>query len=391
LNSPKKIIILGSTGSIGTQTIEVINRHAGLFKVAGLAANSRFDLLSDQIRRFRPKMVCVGPEQAGGISALCSRIKCRLVTGPQGLKQLAAQPGADLVINALVGAAGLEPTLAAVAAGHDVALANKETLVAGGQLVMRAVKKHRVRLLPIDSEHVALHQCLDGRDLSTVKNLILTASGGPFRNHTRKQLNKVKAHHALNHPTWSMGQKVTIDSATLMNKGLEMIEAHHLFGIPPERIKVVIHPESIIHSMVEFVDGSIIAQLSTPDMRLPIQYALTYPQRLPSLVKSCDLTGLSRLTFHEPDLETFKCLVMAYQALKIGGVMPAVMNAANEVAVGAFLEHRIEFLQIPRLIARVMVQTRKSSKPGLIGIVQADNWSRGKAGEILNKMNQIKD
>jgi 1-deoxy-D-xylulose-5-phosphate reductoisomerase len=288
-----------------------------------------------------------------------------------------------MVVNSLVGAAGLEPTLAAICAGHGLALANKETLVAGGQLVMQEVRRRQVRLLPIDSEHVALHQCLEGRDPASVKNLILTASGGPFHNHTRKQLHRVKAHHALNHPTWSMGQKVTIDSATLMNKGLEMIEAHHLFGIPPERIKVLIHPESIVHSMVEFVDGSIVAQLSTPDMRLPIQYALTYPQRMPSLVKPCRLEELGRLTFHRPDLATFKCLELAYKALQTGGTMPAVMNAANEVAVGAFLEHKIGFLQIPKLIAGVMARAVKPAKTGLAGIIEADRWAREKAQEKL--------
>jgi 1-deoxy-D-xylulose-5-phosphate reductoisomerase len=383
LITPKKIIILGSTGSIGTQTIEVVNKYPKLFRVVGLAANSRFDLLAEQIKRFKPKMVCIGQDSTG-ISAIDnSRGKFELVWGPLGLNRLASQPGADMVVNALVGAAGLEPTLAAIAAGHDVALANKETLVAGGQLVMSAVKRKKVRLLPIDSEHVALHQCLDGRDPTTVKNLVLTASGGPFRSHTAKQLHSVKAHHALNHPTWNMGRKVTIDSATLMNKGLEMIEAHHLFGITPERIKVVIHPESIIHSMVEFCDGSIIAQLSTPDMRLPIQYALTYPQRLPSLAKDCRLDELGKLTFHQPDRMTFKCLDLAYRAIASNGIIPAVMNAANEVAVEYFLEGRIGFMDIPSVIERTMAGFKTGKSATIDRIIEADKFSREKAEKMI--------
>lgn len=387
----KNIIILGSTGSIGTQTIEVIAKYPGLFRVVGLAANSRFDLLSRQIKQFKPRMVCIGDQPAGLAGMAGPGAKFNLVKGPEGLKQLAALPGAGMVVNALVGSAGLEPTLAAIRAGHDVALANKETLVAGGRLVMQAVKKHMIRLLPIDSEHVALHQCLEGRDIKTVKNLILTASGGPFRNHSIKQLQRVRSRHALNHPTWSMGRKVTVDSATLMNKGLEMIEAHHLFGIPPERIKIVIHPESIIHSMVEFNDGSIIAQLSTPDMRLPIQYALTHPQRLPSLVKDCRLEDLSKLTFHKPDRETFKCLDLAFLALKRGGVIPAVMNAANEIAVQSFLEGRIGFLQIPGLIAGVMKRCQASAVRSVSDVVSADRSARLMAQEDLTSFRPIKD
>jgi len=386
LTKPKKIIILGSTGSIGTQTVEVVNKYPRLFQVVGLAANSRFDLLARQIKRFKPKMVCIGQDPTG-ISAIDHPKKqFKLVRGPEGLKQLAALPGADMAVNALVGSAGLEPTLAAVAAGHDVALANKETLVAGGQLVMSAVKRKKVRLLPIDSEHVALHQCLDSRDPATVKNLILTASGGPFRSHSPRQLRSVRAHHALNHPTWNMGRKVTIDSATLMNKGLEMIEAHHLFGIPPERIKVVIHPESIIHSMVEFRDGSIIAQLSTPDMRLPIQYALTYPSRLPSLVKDCRLDELGKLTFHKPDRMTFKCLDLAYRAIARNGIIPAVMNAANEVAVEHFLEGGIGFMDIPRVIDKTMSGFPSGGRVNIDTIIEADRRSRTGAEKIITSI-----
>ena len=391
MTKPKKIVILGSTGSIGTQTVEVINKYPKLFQVVGLAANSRFDLLVQQIKKFKPKMVCIGQDSTG-ISAIDnSQVPFKLVRGPKGLKQLASIAGADMVVNALVGSAGLDPTLAAINAGHDVALANKETLVAGGQLVMQAVKRKKVLLLPIDSEHVALHQCLDGRDISTVKNLILTASGGPFRNHSPKALHGVRARHALNHPTWSMGQKVSIDSATLMNKGLEMIEAHYLFGITPERIKVVIHPESIIHSMVEFNDSSIIAQLSTPDMRLPIQYALTYPQRLPSLVKDCRLEELGQLTFHKPDKMTFKCLDLAYRAIESNGIMPAVMNAANEMAVESFLNGRLGFLDIPAVIQKTMGKFAAGGKVGRGKILAADSRARDAARAIINAIIKTKD
>ena len=357
----KKIIILGSTGSIGTQTIDVVRKYRDRFAVVGLAANSRFDLLARQIAEFRPAMVCVGQDH-----------------DQQGW-QRAAQRAGGLVVNALVGAAGLEPTLAAVMAGHDVALANKETLVAGGELVMRAVRKQGVRLLPIDSEHVALHQCLDGRDPASVQRLVLTASGGPFRAHTRRQLRAVKARHALRHPTWSMGQKVTIDSATLMNKGLEMLEAHHLFGVPPGRISVVVHPESVIHSLVEFTDGSLLAQLAVPDMRLPIQYALTYPERLPSLVKPCDLAAIGSLTFHRPDQQTFRCLGLAYRAIAAGGTLPAVMNAANEVAVHAFLEDRIGFMDIANVIQATMRTIESITVRTIDDIIAADAQARHEA------------
>ncbi|MCU0606160.1 MAG: 1-deoxy-D-xylulose-5-phosphate reductoisomerase [Candidatus Edwardsbacteria bacterium] len=380
----KRLIILGSTGSIGTQTLEVVRRHRDRFAVAGLAANSRFDLLARQIAEFRPAMACAGEDHdRDGWQRAARRCGTVAAFGAGGLARLAALRGAGLVVNALVGAAGLEPTLAAVTAGHDVALANKETLVAGGELVMRAVRSKGVRLLPIDSEHAALHQCLDGRDPATVRRLILTASGGPFRTHPRHRLHAVRARHALRHPTWRMGQKVTIDSATLMNKGLEMIEAHHLFGVPPRRIAVVVHPESIVHSLVEFIDGSVLAQLSVPDMRLPIQYALTWPERLPSLVRQCDLAALGKLTFHAPDAGTFGCLRLAYRAIAAGGTLPAVMNAANEVAVAAFLEDRIGFLDIPRVIGRAMRTVRRPPLRGIGDIRAADAAARAHTNTLI--------
>ena len=383
----KRLAILGSTGSIGSQTIEVVRRHRGMFRVAGLAANSRLDLLARQLAEFRPRLVCVGPGQAQGpIARTAKRYRAKLVEGGNGLAGLAGMPNADMVVNALVGAAGLEPTLAAIKAGHDVALANKETLVAGGQVVMAAARRRRTAVIPIDSEHVALHQCLDGRDPATVRRLILTASGGPFRRQRRHQLRRVTARHALRHPTWRMGPKVTVDSASLMNKGLEVIEAHHLFGIPVERIEVVIHPESIIHSMVEFIDGSVLAQLSVPDMRLPIQYALTYPRRLPSLVKPISFGDLGKLTFHRPDTATFRCLKLAYLASEVGGTMPAVMNAANEVAVHAFIEGRISFLRIPEIIVRTMGAVPRAEAATAVAILQADAMARAEAVNLIEHL-----
>ena len=382
----KRLTILGSTGSIGTQTLDIVRHNPKPFSVAGLAANSDSGLFIRQVREFRPQAVYLGPGlMQKELLAALGRFNLVIFDGPDGLADLARMPGCDMVVNALVGALGLAPTLAAIESGRDVALANKETLVAGGELVMRAVKKHDTRLLPIDSEHAALHQCLDGRDPATVRRLLLTASGGPFRSHSHAQLRGVKASHALQHPTWSMGQKVTIDSATLMNKGLEMIEAHHLFAAEPETIEVVVHPESIIHSMVEFVDGSIIAQLSTPDMRLPIQYAITYPRRVPSLAKRCDLAAVGKMTFHHPDRMTFRCLDLAYQAIGDGGTMPAAMNAANEVAVRAFLEDRIGFLKIPELIERVMRKHDNRSHPDLGDIQRADRDARLHAEQLLKK------
>lgn len=380
--SPKRLAILGSTGSIGAQTLEVVRRHRGELRVAALAANSRLDLLVRQMSEFRPRLVSVGRGQASGrVAGAARQYRIRLVE--DGLAQAAGMAGADMVVNALVGAAGLVPTMAAIEADHDVALANKETLVAGGELVMAAARRRRIRILPIDSEHAALHQCLDGRDPASVRRLILTASGGPFRGHTVSKLRGVTASHALRHPTWRMGPKITVDSATLMNKGLEVLEARHLFGVPLERIEVVVHPESIIHSMVEFSDGSVLAQLSDPDMRLPIQYALTYPRRLPSLARPLDLGRVGRLTFHRPDTATFRCLKLAYLAGRIGGTMPAVMNAANEVAVQSFLEGRIGFLKIPRVILKAMEAAGTNRDGGLEDIMRADARAREAARGII--------
>jgi 1-deoxy-D-xylulose-5-phosphate reductoisomerase len=367
--------------------MEVVRRHPGLFRVVGLAANSRFELLARQMAEFRPGLVCVGQGQArGSIARAAAGLRICLAEGGRGLELAAGMPGADMTVNALVGAAGLVPTMAAIAAGRDVALANKESLVAGGELVMRAAGKSGARIIPIDSEHAALHQCLDGRDPRTVRRLILTASGGPFRGRGRSKLLRVTARHAMKHPTWRMGPKITVDSATLMNKGLEVLEARHLFGVPLERIEVVVHPESVIHSMAEFTDGSVLAQLSSPDMRLPIQYALTWPVRRPSLAKPLNFPEIGKLTFHRPDTATFRCLKLAYLAGGIGGSMPAVMNAANEVAVQAFIGGRIGFLRIPEVIVRTMAAVPRTRAATVGDVMAADARARAAARRLLGRV-----
>ncbi|NLM26059.1 MAG: 1-deoxy-D-xylulose-5-phosphate reductoisomerase [Firmicutes bacterium] len=372
------IAILGSTGSIGTQTLEVI-KHLPDCQVFGLSANSNVALLKEQINIHQPKMVVIGDQSKVKELGKCSGVS--ISAGNDGLCELASHPEVDLVVVALVGAAGLQPTIAALQAGKRVALANKETLVAGGHLVM----EYREQLIPIDSEHSAIWQCLDGKNISEVKEIILTASGGPFLNYTG-ELAKVTVMQALKHPNWDMGGKITIDSATLMNKGLEVIEAHWLFGFDYDKIEVVIHPQSIIHSMVRFCDGTIIAQLGTTDMRLPIQYALTYPQIKPSIVPDLDLTKLSELTFAKPDLERFPCLKLAYQAGKIGGTLPTVMNAANEIAVELFMQEKISFTAIPQLIEMVMEEHQPIFNPTLNEILEIDISAREAAMKVANQL-----
>jgi 1-deoxy-D-xylulose-5-phosphate reductoisomerase len=346
----KHIVILGSTGSIGRSALEVIERHADRFRIVGLSAGGNMDLLRQQIAHFHPLAVAVrGEEDAGELRSLMNGGTI-VLAGEEGLTRLATHPEADLVLSALVGFAGLVPTYCAILAGKDIALANKETLVIGGELIMKAARESGVRLLPVDSEHSAILQCLQGEDPGTVERLLLTASGGPFRTSTPAELASATRDQALQHPTWRMGSKITIDSATMMNKGLEVIEAHWLFGLPPERISIVIHPQSIVHSLVEFADGSVKAQLGIPDMRLPIQYALLYPERPKGPFRRLDVAALSRMTFHEPDPARFRCLPLAYQALKLGGTAPAVLNAANEVAVQLFLDRRISFPAIADII-----------------------------------------
>ena len=350
----RSLVILGSTGSIGTQALEVAEQ-AG-YRVVGLSAARQVDLLEQQIRRYHPLVAAMYDEAAAReLRQRVSDLPVRVVSGMDGLCELAALPEADMVLNSVVGMVGLRPTMAAIAAGHDVALANKETLVAGGAFVMDAVKKAGVKLLPVDSEHSAIFQCLQGcPPEKRVNRLILTASGGPFFGRRAEELKQVTLADALNHPNWSMGQKITIDSATMMNKGLELIEASWLFDMPPEKIDVLIHRESIIHSLVEYDDNAVLAQLGTPDMRVPIQYALTYPDRLPCLAKQLRLEDWGKLTFFAPDDEAFPTINLARRALTMGGLYPAALNAANEVAVGAFIAGEIGFTDITRLAAAAL-------------------------------------
>jgi 1-deoxy-D-xylulose-5-phosphate reductoisomerase len=381
----RSIVILGSTGSIGESALKVVDHlnasGQAQVRVVALAARSSAKRLLAQARRYKPRFVALSDPQAA--SWLKARLKGprapRVLAGPQALEAAAVAPGASLVLTAVVGAAGLLPTLKAIRAGRDIALANKETLVAAGELVRREADRAKVRLLPVDSEHNAIFQCLAGLPVAgEVKRIILTASGGPFRQASLAQLKRVRAQEALKHPTWAMGPKISVDSATLMNKGLEVIEARWLFGVDFCRISVVVHPQSVIHSMVEAVDGSVLAQLGPADMRLPIQHAFTWPQRMAHGMQPLDLLALPALTFEAPDLKRFPCLALAYAAGRKGGTAPAVLNAANEAAVAAFLKGRLDFMGIPRLVAKALKADPQASalSPGLESILQADAWAR---------------
>jgi len=380
----KNIVVLGSTGSIGRQTLAVVRSMPEKFRVIGLAAGRNWRLLADQIREFRPEAaVLAGAAEllniAGEMGAECPELAC----GRPGLENLARMAAADMVVVAVTGAAGVYPTMAAIEAGKDVALANKETLVAAGEVVITRAAEKGVRLLPIDSEHSAVWQCLCGEADRSVAKIILTASGGPFRDLEGGKLGSVTPEMALAHPNWQMGAKITIDSATLMNKGLEVIEARWLFRIDYGQIEVVVHPQSIVHSAVEFCDGSIIAQLGLPDMRLPIQYALTYPERLKSGLPRLCLSDLAGLTFQKPDSSRFPALELAYAAGRAGGTMPAVLNAANEVAVGAFLQRRIGFQAITGIVAAVMERHQVNTRPGLEEIMESDRQARKDAAGFI--------
>ncbi|UCG11206.1 MAG: 1-deoxy-D-xylulose-5-phosphate reductoisomerase [Deltaproteobacteria bacterium] len=384
----KNIAILGSTGSIGRNTLNVVEQFPERFRVVALAAGRNIDLLAEQIQRHRPKLVAVFDQQLA--RDLMGRVEpatdLHVLAGGEGYQQVAACPEADMVLSAMVGAAGLEPTLSAVRAGKDVALANKETLVMAGALVMEEVRKNGVRLLPVDSEHSAIFQAMEGNRRKDVKRILLTASGGPFLNMTMEQLQSVTPNQALAHPNWVMGPKITIDSATLMNKGLEVIEAKWLFDEPVDKIEVHIHPQSVVHSMVEYVDGSVIAQMGIPDMRSPIAYALAYPSRLPLDLPPLDLFSLKTLTFLEPDLSRFPCLDLAFAACRTGGSMPAVLNAANEVAVQAFLDRRIPFTGIARLVGEAMEEHVVEPAGELEELLEADNWARRRTEESIGGM-----
>ncbi len=382
----KRIAILGSTGSIGRSALQVIEQFPNRFQVVALAAGRNVDLLIEQIQRFRPKVAAVLDQELANdlASRLPADIGVEVFAGSQGYQNIANCTDADMVLSSMVGAAGLIPTLSAIRAGKDVALANKETLVMAGALVMEEVRRYQIRLLPVDSEHNAIFQALEGHRREDLKRIFLTASGGPFLNLPKEQLESVTPAQALNHPNWEMGAKITIDSATMMNKGLEVIEAKWLFDLAVEKIDVHIHPQSIVHSMVEYVDGSVIAQLGMPDMRVPIAYALAYPERLKLDLPTLDLFSVQTLTFQEPDLGRYPCLDLAFNACKAGGTMPAVLNASNEVAVQAFLDKRIPFLAIARLVDKVMQEHELAPAKELEAILAADTWARRRAEAIIN-------
>jgi len=381
----KKLTILGSTGSIGVSTLEVVTAQPDMFRVVALTAGSNLELLKQQIETFSPDLVSVlSEENARALKRMLpGKKKPEILHGVEGMIAAATASETTMVVAAIVGAAGLVPTAAAIMAGKDVALANKETLVTAGHLIMDMVRDHGVKLYPVDSEHCAVFQSMVGHRDQDISRLILTASGGPFLNWSREKLASATVTDALNHPNWSMGRKITVDSATMMNKGLEVIEARWLFNIPVERIAVNVHPQSIIHSMVEYLDGSVMAQMGVPDMKGPIAYALTYPARIPSGVKPLDLTTLSGLTFFNPDLVRFPALKLAYQALQAGESMPAVMNAANEIAVEAFLGGRIGFMAIAESIERVMDLHTPHALNSIEEVLEADRWGRRTAREAL--------
>ncbi|MDI6709156.1 MAG: 1-deoxy-D-xylulose-5-phosphate reductoisomerase [Bacillota bacterium] len=382
----KRISVLGSTGSIGRQALDIVAAHPERLQVVGLAAGRNWEALLEQCRRFRPEVAAVATTaDAARLKAELGR-KTEVVWGKEGLKAVAAWPAADTALVAVSGTVGLEPVLAAVAAGKDIALANKETLVAGGSLVTEAVRLAGVRLLPVDSEHSAIWQCLEGRRRDDIARVILTASGGPFRTLPQKELARVRAAQALRHPTWRMGPKITVDSATLMNKGLEVIEAHWLFEMGYDAIEVVVHPQSIVHGLVALADGTLIACLSATDMRLPIQHALSHPERWHAPVPAVDLASLQELTFEMPDRERFPSLDLAYAAGRTGGTAPAVLNAANEEAVQAFLHDILDLPGIPKVVASVLDEHDVVAQPDLEAVLAADAWARRRAAEIIKEV-----
>ncbi len=380
----KRIAILGSTGSIGRQALEVIEANARHFEVEVLTAQNNAELLAAQARKFKPNTVVIGNEAAyEKLKQALASEPIKVFAGDSALESVVQMESVDLVLTALVGYAGLKPTIKAIEAGKPIALANKETLVVAGALITTLARDHRVPILPVDSEHSAIFQCLAGEVLNPIEKIILTASGGPFRGKTREDLARVTKEQALKHPNWTMGAKVTIDSATLMNKGLEVIEARWLFGLTPAQIEVVVHPQSIIHSMVQFRDGSIKAQLGMPDMRLPIQYALGYPERLSNNFPRFDFNKFPALTFEKPDTETFRNLALAFEALERGGNMPCVLNAANEVAVAEFLNDRLSFLGISTLVEQCLAKLDYIKEPRLADYVETDKLTRIRAKELI--------
>lgn len=383
----KTIIILGSTGSIGTNTLDIVQRFPSEFRVAGLTAGNNIDKLEEQIRAFAPRVVAVSQEAAAAtLRQRCAGLPVEVLSGEAGIAQVASLPEAELVISAIVGAAGLVPTLTAIRSGKHIALANKEPMVMAGKLMQDEAHKHNVRIFPVDSEHSAIFQSLEGHRLQDVRRLILTASGGALWTVAKDELQHVTPERALKHPNWKMGSKITIDSATLMNKGLEVVEARWLFDIPETRIEVMVHRESIIHSLVEYEDRSMIAQLGLPDMRTPISYAMRYPERLPLDLPSLDLTEIGTLSFCKPDHDRFPCLNLGYESLRTGGTMPATMNAANEIAVDAFLNGGIRFTEIAEVIRQTMDAHAPKTVATLEDALEADRWAREKAESLVHAL-----
>ena len=380
----KQIAILGSTGSIGTQTLDVVRQHPEEFSVFALSAHRSLDLLIQQALEFNPAVVCIADESLyQPLREALSDLPIQVMAGEKAIAEMVTMPAIDVVVAAMVGYAGLRPTIEAIKAKKTIALANKETLVVAGEIICRLAQRHKVSILPVDSEHSAIFQSLVGEDMASVEKLLLTASGGPFRNFTFEQMQHVTAAQALKHPNWEMGAKITIDSASMMNKGFEVIEARWLFDIPVDKIQVLVHPQSVVHSAVQFVDGSVKAQLGTPDMRMPIQYALTYPQRWQSDVPRLDLFATKQLTFEQPDLQRFPNLRLAYEAMEKGGNMPCILNAANEVVNLAFREGKCGFLQMSDVITETMAKTHFILEPTYEDYVQTDTEARRIALEIL--------
>ena len=384
----KQIAILGSTGSIGTQTLDVVRQHPNEFSVYALSAHRSLDLLIQQALEFNPAVVCIADERLyQPLREALSDLPITVMAGQRAVAEMVTMPAIDVVVAAMVGYAGLKPTIEAIKAKKTIALANKETLVVAGEIICRLAKRNKVNILPVDSEHSAIFQSLVGEDMTSVEKLLLTASGGPFRTFTYEQMQHVTAAQALQHPNWEMGAKITIDSASMMNKGFEVIEARWLFDIPAEQIQVLVHPQSVIHSAVQFVDGSVKAQLGTPDMRIPIQYALTYPQRWHSDVPRLDLFKHNTLTFEEPDLQRFPNLRLAYEAMEKGGNMPCILNAANEIVNLAFREAHCGFLQMSDIIEQTMDKTEFIAQPSYDDYVQTDKLARRIATELIKTIN----
>ena len=383
----KKVTILGSTGSIGLSTLDIIEKNPQRFQVVALAAGKNINLLKKQIEKFKPKVVAVSTKESALKlrEALTSKSKVKIFYDKEGLREIASFPSTDIVVSAISGSAGLIPTLAAIEAGKDIALANKETMVMAGEIVTKKAKKKGVKIIPVDSEHSAIFQCLEGRKRENLRRIILTASGGPFFNFTGNELKKVSLSQALQHPNWKMGKKITVDSASLMNKGLEVIEAKWLFNLDISDIDVLIHQQSIVHSLVEFTDGAFLAQMGIPDMKIPIAYALTYPERIINDLPTLNIVKTGNLEFSNPDIKKFPCLGLAYAAGLCGGTAPVVLNAADEIAVSAFIEKKIRFIDLPKIIEKILVLHNSINNPSLDDILQADLWARRETKKIIER------